>query len=265
MKHRALLLAAAAAPLALASAWVLAGRMHRFSYPGGGRSADQPDRLAQRGWQLDRLAVDADVELIGLVRPPVPDGPAARWVLFVPGNAPDLLAGFQRVLDALFDDRSVGVAFWAYRGFDASTGTPSPQRLADDLLPQWRRLQQLGATAAHTEVWGYSLGSTLAPHLVAQLAARNEAPRRMVLLATAPRIEVMPPGWLGRFGPSHVYSAATVRDRVSCATVVGHGEADAALPLASAREVSRWFDAEFVSWPGRGHADLWHEARALRR
>jgi len=242
-------------------AWLLAGKAHRFAYWIGHKTDAQVTALAKNGWVVDRLPVADGIELVGLVRPP--KNPEARWVLFVPGNSEAILDGFQTVLDDLRGDDDVGLAFWAYRGFDASGGTPDPESLRSDLLPQWRRVQELGAKPGRTEIWGYSLGSALAPHLAATLCKQGTPPQRLVLLATGMEIPVRPHGTFGRFGSSDVFEGHSVAGDVTCPVAIAQGSDDPAMPIANARELAKKFDIKLHEIPGRGHVDLWPEAREL--
>lgn len=248
---------------AVAAAWLLAPRLHRFAYWIDRKTPAEIDALATDGWRVDRLEVAPGVTLVGLLRPP--RSPTARWILFAPGNSTALLAGFRSELDRLRGDADVGLAFWAYRGFEASDGAPAPQALADDLLRQWDRLRGLGAAADQIEVWGYSLGAPLALQLAARLGERGQVPRRLVLAAAAPRIVVMRHGPFGRFLPGDVYDATAALGHLPCPTVVVHGAADDALPIAGARELAQAIGARAVlhEVPGKGHLDLWDDLRRL--
>jgi alpha/beta superfamily hydrolase len=259
VKRSLLVLLALAA--ALPTVWLLAGKLHRFSYwISRCRPADlQP--LATSGWELVRLPVAADVELFGLVRPP--REPNARWLLFAPGNGEALLRGFRGVLDALRGERDLGLCLFAYRGFDASGGTPDPAALRADLLRQWHWLRGRGVPAASIEVWGYSLGSVLASQLVADVVATGEQPARLVLVAAAERIAVRAHGVAGRFTGADQYVASNACG--STPILLLHGTADDALPLAGARALAAAFGsrATLHELPGRNHFDLWSDVAAL--
>lgn len=245
--------------LALALAWWLAGKRHRFAYWIAKKDSLQVQALARDGWVVDRLKVAPEVDLVGLVRPP--KNPASPWLLFVPGNSTAILDGFQQVLEDLRGEDDVGLAFWAYRGFDASTGTPSPQALIGDLPRQWQRLKELGARADRTEIWGYSLGSALAPHLAAAMCDAGESPKRLVLLATGVEIPVCPFGWFGRFQSSDRFEGHSVHARVTCPVVVANGSDDQAMPIEGAQELARIFEARMLTFAGRSHLDLWPDVR----
>ncbi|MBL8754274.1 MAG: hypothetical protein JNK15_13310, partial [Planctomycetes bacterium] len=227
MKTRLLL--ALAGLVAVPVAWFVAGKLHRFAYWIGRPTTAELQSLATDGWQLERLAVADDVVLAGLRRAPRASDP--RWILFAPGNSQAILAGFRAELDRLFAGHDVGIAFFAYRGFDTSTGTPTPPALAADLLAQWRWLRRQGVPAERIEIWGYSLGTPLACQLAAAVADLGENPARLVLLAAGDVIPVMPHGLFGRFRPDDRYDALPSLDKIRCPVAIVHGEADDALPI----------------------------------
>jgi len=256
-------LVAVALVLLLVAVWVAAGKMHRFAYWIAPKTEAEVQALATERWRVDRLPVAPDVTLVGLVRDA--ETTDAPNILFVPGNSSALLAGFRGVLDDLRGQRDVRMAFWAYRGFDASTGTPTPAALADDLWRQWQHLRSLGATPANTQIWGYSLGSVLAVQLAARMAANGESPARLVLIAAAEQIPVMPYGTFGRFLGDDVFDATAASAQVACPTVIVHGTADDALPIEGARRLAAALGARATlhEIPGKGHLDLWDDARRL--
>lgn len=249
--------------VAIPVAWVAAGKLHRFAYWIGRKTDAEIAAMATGGWRVDRLEVAPGVILSGLVRPPV--NPTARWILFVPGNSESLLAGFRAELDNLRGEADVGMALWAYRGFEASGGVPTPADLDADLLRQWEHMQTLGASSDRIEIWGYSLGSVLAMRLAATLADRGDAPARLVLAAAGEQIPIMKHGVFGRFLPDDVYDAASVVTRVTCPTVIVHGTADDALPIDGARALAKVLGvrATLHELPGKGHIDLWTDLRRL--
>jgi len=249
--------------LLLAAAWFAAGKMHRFAYWMAPKTDAEVQALAVDGWRVDRLQVADDVTLVGLVRPP--QRADARWILFVPGNSSAVLEGFRGVLDDLRGSDDVGMAFWAYRGFDASTGTPTPAALAHDLLRQWQHLQSLGAVPARTEIWGYSLGSLLAVQLAARLGTTGEGPGRLVLAAAGEQIGIMAHGLFGRFLADDVYDARAAAAQVACPTVIVHGTADDAMAIEQARGLAEALGARATlhEVAGKGHFDLWADVRRL--
>ncbi len=255
-------LLAAAALVALPVVWFVAGKLHRFAYWIGDKSDAEVAALETNGWRVLRLDVAPGVTLAGLVREP--QRAHAPWILFAPGNSSALLDGFQQALDEVRGGDDVGVVFFAYRGFDASGGTPSPAALAADLLQQWHHLRSRGIDAGRIEIWGYSLGSILATQLAAAVAATGEEPARLVLIAAGERIPVMQHGAFGRFLPDDVFDLSAALPAVTCPVVIVHGAADDALPVAGARAIAARLGARATlhEIAGKGHFDLWPDARA---
>ncbi|MCA8953292.1 MAG: alpha/beta hydrolase, partial [Planctomycetes bacterium] len=249
------------AALAVAAAWLVAPKLHRFAYWIDRKTPAEVAALARGRWQVDELAVGDGVTLRGLVRAPA--APNGRWVLFVPGNSTALLGGFQQELErALPDD--LGVAFWAYRGFEASDGVPTPAALLGDLLRQWDVVAARNTSGQPAQVFGYSLGSVLAVQLAAALTHKGQPPGRLVLAAAGERIPVMQHGAFGRFLPDDVYDATAAADAVECPVVIVQGTADDALPLAGARALRDRIghNASLVEAEGKGHTDVWETVKA---
>ncbi|MCR9247343.1 MAG: lysophospholipase [bacterium] len=247
----------------LAAAWFLAPKLHRYAYWIDRKTAAEVDALARGRWQVERLQVAEGVELVGLVRSPT--AATSKWILFVPGNSTALLQGFQAELDRTLPE-DVGIVFFAYRGFEASGGSPNPTNLLADLHRQWQLVcARNGATEPPT-LFGYSLGSVLAVQLAGDLAAANHQaqakppkPARVVLAAAGERIPIMPHGTFGRFLPSDVYDATTAAPAIDCPVVIVHGTADTALPIATARALRDRIGerAQMVEAEGKGHTDIW--------
>ncbi|MGE3174847.1 MAG: alpha/beta hydrolase [Planctomycetota bacterium] len=251
----------------VAVAWALAPRLHRFAYWIARSDRAALAALATDGWERVVLQPDAGVELVGLVRPPGAGAADRTWILFLPGNAEHIARAFRPVLDGVLAGRPErGALLVPWRGFDASTGTPSPQGLLADARAVWHHLTQgRGVAAADIELWGYSLGSGLAVQLAAELCAAGTPPRRLVLLSAFDRIPVMRHGAFGRLLPGDVYDAVTAAPAVTCDAVLLHGTADDALPIEGARALRRALGgrSQWIELPGRGHVDYLAELGTL--
>jgi len=250
------MLIAACLLTALAVAWFGAKKLHRFAYWIDRKTDAEIRALATGRWRVQLLEVTAGVRLTGLVRPPAKsDG---KWVLFVPGNSTALLAGFQAELQRTLPS-DVGVAFWAYRGFESSGGSPTPEDLLSDLVQQWELLKTLNQSPEPPEVFGYSLGAILAVQLTAELTRTGDGPRRLVLASAGERIPIMKHGMFGRFQSDDVYDATVAAGEVQCPVVIVHGLADDALPIETARNLRELIgdNAKLHELPGKGHTDVW--------
>jgi len=242
--------------LIVALAWFAAPRLHRFAYWIDRKTEAEVDAMATGRWRVERLEVTPGVTLTGLVRDPAE--PTGRWVLFVPGNSTALLDGFRAELESCVP-ADHGIAFFAYRGFEASGGTPTPADLLADLDKQWQLVRASNRSDVAPEVFGYSLGAVLAVQFTAQLCARGEAPSRLVLAAAGERIPIMRHGLFGRFLSDDVYDATAAAATVSCPVIIVHGADDDALPIATARSLRERIGdhATLHELPGKGHTDVW--------
>ncbi len=249
--------------IGLAGLWVVLPKLHRFAYWIDRKPADHAAKLAVDGWQALRVTAAPGEELHGLLRPP--SRADAGWVLFLPGNSSDLLAGFRQVLDPVVKDDPRGFVFCAWRGFDSSGGTPSPAAFAQDVAAVWGHLQGLGARAADVEVWSYSLGTAMAVDLVAGWCRNGTPPRRLVVLSGYDVLPVMAAGTFGRVLPGDRHDALASAPAVTCPVLLVHGEHDDALPLDGARRLAQAFGgpARLLVMPGKGHSDWLGELRTV--
>lgn len=97
------------------------------------------------------------------------------------------------------------------------------------------------------------------------MAANGQSPARLVLIAAAEQIPVMPYGTFGRFLADDVFDATAAVAQVDCPTLIVHGVADDALPIAGARRLAAALGARATlhEIPGKGHLDLWDDVRQL--
>ena len=102
--------------------------------------------------------------------------------------------------------------------------------------------------------------------LAAELCSSHAPPARVVLLSAYDRITVMSARAFGRFLPSDVYDAMPAAPRVTCETVLVHGTADDALPIAGARALQRALGGptRFVELAGKGHVDYLQQLASLQ-
>ena len=240
---------------ALVIGGVMLGRLRghtRFVYLTGQKSGPAAAGWEDVGWPVaSGLTVRARLH-----RPASPDAP---WLLFVPGNDPTPLATGQRVLDAVRGDADWGLAVLSYRGFDASGGAPSPQSLAADTLELAQRLlRDEKVTGPRLHLIGFSMGTTIAARVAAGLAAFQQSPQTLSLLASTPSLELVPGGLVAKFLPSDTYSMVGVEPQVKARVLLMHGERDTVLPPALGAQVAAAFGpaAKWTVVKSRGHEDL---------
>jgi fermentation-respiration switch protein FrsA (DUF1100 family) len=188
------------------------------------------------------------------------DAPRAQ-VIFFHGNGGNLSLW----LDVIADLRKRGISVFAvdYRGYGASTGSPSEKGLyrdADAALAIFAgRLRKPGVPVVY---WGRSIGSPVAAY-----AATRQPPDALVLESPMPDVRSLlrtnPVMWVLSFLSSYRFPTARYVRQLDTRLLVIHGDSDSIVPYAAGKRV---FDAAgttfktFVTIPGADHNDL-HVAR----
>lgn len=212
---------------------------------------------AKPGWQSAKLA-HGDAELNGLVR--APSSSRSPWILYFGGNATSL-AGSVWVLDHLRGEEDVGLAVFAYRGYDGSDGRPTQRRLIADGVAAVKELETLGMDPSRLVIVGQSLGSGVATQVAASLQEKGKALGGLVLVS--PFLSVP------KVAREHVPCAAsclfpdrwkTIRraPELRLPALVLHGTKDTIIPVEHGEAVASAIPgASFVPIAGRDHNDLW--------
>jgi uncharacterized protein len=214
--------------------------------------------LAEKpGWRSATLTV-GDVELNGLVR--APSSARTPWILYFGGNATSL-EGSVALLERLREKEDIGLAVFAYRGYDGSDGTPTQRRLTADGVAAAKQLETLGMDPSRLVIVGQSLGSGVGAQVTATLQEEGRAPGGLVLVS--PFMSVP------QVAREHVFCAPTCLfpDRwrtlrrapeLRVPALVLHGTKDTIIPPAHGEAVAAALpDARFVPVPGRDHNDVW--------
>lgn len=230
---------------------------HRFRYRPAPLSDADLHALAQApGFAADEAQVAPGVVLRGLVRRPA--DAQAPWLFFLPGNGNDVLRGAQDLLQRLAGERDIGLAVWAYRGFDGSTGVPRASDLAADSEQLRARLQaEFGVSAARLHLVSFSLGTALALQLAALLEANGTPPASLVLLSPYERLQVTQDVWWAPWTFADEYDAVLHAGDSNVEALLVHGASDDAVPVQAARALAQVMGtrATLIELPGRGHAD----------
>ncbi|MEZ5964291.1 MAG: alpha/beta hydrolase [Planctomycetota bacterium] len=243
--------------LLLALAFIGYRNRHRFRYRPSTLSVDAYRRLAEgSSFRTDEAQAAPGVTLRGLVRRP--EDPHAPWLFLLPGNGSELLSGGRALLQRLAAGHDCGLAVWAYRGFDGSTGTPDAVALRADSDLLWQRLQdEFGAVPERLHIVAFSLGTELALRLAAHLQARGTPPASLVLLSPYDRILVTADAWWAPWSFADEYDTTAFAQATRVDTMLVHGTEDDAVPIEAGRRLARTLGprAALLELDGRGHAD----------
>ncbi|HSC29354.1 MAG TPA: alpha/beta hydrolase [Vicinamibacterales bacterium] len=182
---------------------------------------------------------------------------ATAQVVYFHGNGGNLSLW----LDIAVQLRRRGFSVFAvdYRGYGASTGTPSERGLYRDAEASARafeeRYRRPGSPVVH---WGRSIGAPVAAH-----AASVVAPDALVLETPMPDVRSVlrsnPVMWLLSFLSSYRFPTSRLLERYSGPLLVVHGDADSIVPFSAGRRV---FEAAptrhktLLVVEGAGHNDL---------
>jgi pimeloyl-ACP methyl ester carboxylesterase len=241
----------------------LAARRHRFIYESSGRDPGLPALARRHGYELRELATDG-ARLQGLLRRPADS--AAPLLMFFPGNATPQLATFLPVVERLRAGRDFGVSLFAYRGYDGSSGKPSPADAARDAWAQRRWLERdLGIATGRIALAGYSMGSGIALRLASELCEQH-AHAPLLLLSPFWSLPLGPAHALRLLVPTHVYTVEDALPALRGPMLVIAGGRDTALPVElHARRLARALGerAEYRELADATHTDYLDDRAVL--
>lgn len=165
----------------------------------------------------------------------MPREAASATVFYLHGNGGNL-ANWLPVLERVWR-RGYAVFALDYRGYGASTGSPSERGLYRDVDAA---LEAFAARAAeHPQrpvvYWGRSLGAVMAAY-----AAARRAPDGLVLEAGFPDVRSVLEGsplWALSWLSSYRFAAATYLEQFRTPTLVIHGDRDSVIPTRLGRKL----------------------------
>jgi pimeloyl-ACP methyl ester carboxylesterase len=255
----------------LAAVWPLYGRWMgrhrtRFPYLGSPLSAESYAQLAASpGWSSLVLEVAKATKLRGLVRRPA--SKAANWLLFYPGNDQTQLRTGQAFLSRLAETQDMGLAVFAYRGFDSSDGETTLDLLSRDayvVLKLLCRHEGLSPTQLH--VAGFSIGGYFAAHAVREAASQQRPVASLTLLASVDDIVMVKESLWQKLDPGELYQTRPLLPDVPAPVLVLQGSADEALKgPKQGRDIADALGsrARYEQYEGVTHQGLLEHAPAL--
>jgi pimeloyl-ACP methyl ester carboxylesterase len=239
---------------------------HRFRYRPTALTLAAVDALARaHGFERIEAAGTMGARLVGLARRPAAAG--APWLLFFPGNGPDLLGGSAALLQGIRGEEDFGLVVFGYRGFDASSGDPDAARIYDDAELVHEHARGMGAAPDRIHLVAFSLGTAVALQLAERLAAAGRPCASITLLSPYDEINVVRPRWYDLWLPGDSYRALDFVGRGRSPVLLIHGARDDAVPVAAGRRMAAALGsrAQFVELVDRGHADYLGDPETWRR
>ncbi|HEX4353541.1 MAG TPA: hypothetical protein VHZ95_11510 [Polyangiales bacterium] len=250
---------------ALARQYVVRRQRGRFVYALTAADPALPTLARSQGYEVHELTVGTDARLRGVTR--APRGGDDPFVLFFPGNAEHQLAVTLPILEALRAGGGAGMACWAYRGFDGSTGQPSPDNSPGDARVELDYVRHtFGISNRRLVIVGFSMGSGVALRLGAELAKQGEPPAAVIVLSPYWTLELTPARRFGTLFPTETYVVDDVIADVAFPLLVVAAAHDEALAVdRHAHRLMRALGshAEYWELPHAGHHDYLADSALL--
>jgi fermentation-respiration switch protein FrsA (DUF1100 family) len=161
-----------------------------------------------------------------------PARPGKATILYFHGNGGEIADRPERF--AAYQAQGFGVFFLSYRGYGASTGSPTERGLVDDARAAYDWLRAKGIASDEIMLVGESLGSGVAVQLAAERQVKAmalEAP-----FASAANVAAKVYWWLPvRLLMKDKFDSFAFIDRVKAPLLVIHGDLDGIVPLSEGK------------------------------
>jgi pimeloyl-ACP methyl ester carboxylesterase len=239
----------------------------RFPYLARAIPAARYDALAaEPGWSKAEVEVGEGLKLRGLVR--APSEKRKPWLLFYPGNDESQLERGQGFLRRVGGALDLGLAVFAYRGYDASDGKSELAGIrADAPLILQRLCEQQGIKPSQVHLAGFSIGGHFSVHAARGAAERGQRAATLTLLAPVDDIVMYQPSRFEKLSAGDDYRTTPYLGGVPAPVLVLQGSADQTLDGATqGRAIAQGLGerAKYVELAGVGHVPLLENEPALQ-
>lgn len=214
-----------------------------------GRTGTPPEALGLSGVSVERMKTP-DGETIVLWQAQAAEG--MPTILFLHGNGGELSDRGGRM--AFYQQQGFGALFVSYRGYGASTGSPTEQGLMTDAFAAYDLLIAQGVPAQKIMLVGESLGTGVAVQLAAARpvgAVALEAPYTATVDVASALYWWLPVRWLMK----DQFLTREFIAKLKAPLLVQHGDADGIIPVAQGRALFAMANEpkQLVILPGAGH------------
>ncbi|RYZ04703.1 MAG: hypothetical protein EOO73_23035 [Myxococcales bacterium] len=220
---------------------------------------------AEPGWTKSDLRVAPGITLRGLLRRT--PSKTAPWVLFYPGNDESQLERGQAFLERLAGDTDLGLAVFAYRGYDASDGKAELAAIRQDAPEILAQLcQSEGLAPSRVHLAGFSIGGHFAVHAAGVANQRGQRAASLTLLASVDDIVMYQPSAWEKLSRGEDYQTRPFLTAVPAPVLVVQGTADEALAgPQQGRDIAQALGARatYEELEGVKHVPLLENAVAL--
>jgi pimeloyl-ACP methyl ester carboxylesterase len=168
----------------------------------------------------------------------------------------------------LASDADLGLAVFAYRGYDASDGKSELAGIrADAPLILQRLCEKQGIRPSQVHLAGFSIGGYVAVQAARGAVLGGQRAATLTLLASVDDIIMYQPSRFEKLSPGEDYQTRPFLAEVPAPVLVLQGAADLTLEGATqGRAIAQALGerAKYVEFAGVGHVPLLEEAGALR-
>ncbi len=184
----------------------------------------------------------------------IPNQPGAPKVIFFHGNGSLAYYELDRGLE--LNRNGYDVLLAEYRGYGASTGSPSARKLLDDALETYDWFVEPAEDNVY--LYAHSLGTGIATYLAAERnveAVVLESPYSSTADLAASRYPIFPVRLLFK----HDIPSQEHLKKVSVPVLMIHGERDDVIPIAYGRKLFESYQSESKEWlslADAGHNNL---------
>jgi fermentation-respiration switch protein FrsA (DUF1100 family) len=214
-----------------------------------GRLGPVPESVGLAGVEIVRLATPDGETLVNWYAAAKPGKPT---ILFFQGNGGEIADRADRF--AAFQAQGFGLFFLSYRGYGASTGSPSEEGLLTDARAAYDWLIGKGVTPEALVLIGESLGSGVAVRIAGERkvsALALEAPFTSAADVASGIYWYLPVALLMK----DQFRSADVIRKVSAPLLVIYGDADTIVPPSQSRKLFELANEpkEIAALAGAGH------------
>lgn len=181
--------------------------------------------------------------------------PGKATILYLHGNGGEISDRPQRF--ATYQAAGYGVFFLSYRGYGASTGSPSEQGLVNDARTAYDWLAGRGVKPEEIMLVGESLGSGVAVQLAAERPVKAlalEAP-----FSSAANVAASAYWWLPvRLLMKDKFDSFAFIGKIKAPLLITHGDLDGAVPLSEGQSLFALANEpkQMVVVPGGDHGSI---------
>jgi pimeloyl-ACP methyl ester carboxylesterase len=240
---------------------IFCGFVREILFPGAKTPPEVLQKIiSEHHFERRYLDVAPGVRLLGLEKKP--RSPQSPWVLFFSGNAVPI-GSAALALEAIAAKNDWGLATYAYRGYEESTGKTTEASLVGDAeLIARDLLKRYAISSEQLFVMGQSLGTGVAAQLAVSFLRKNEKLAGLILISPYTSLpeaatELIPVIPVGGLVDDRLDTRSILRE-LNLRTLIVHGTQDNVISVDHSRLIAKELGdrALYFELPHRSHNDI---------